>query len=82
MHFAIQKGIQASRSKIVYFKHNDTEDLERLLKLQQIEDKKVQKQSFFFYFTDYRLFWYLSSKTLFSFYSVQYVLLVFALIEC
>jgi len=43
VHFAIQKGIQASRSKIVYFKHNDTEDLERLLKLQQIEDKKVQK---------------------------------------
>jgi len=39
--FAIQKGIQASRSKVVYFKHNDTEDLERLLKLQQMEDKKV-----------------------------------------
>jgi len=43
VHFAIQKGIQASRSKIVYFKHNDTEDLERLLKIQQIEDKKVQE---------------------------------------
>jgi len=47
VYFAIQKGIQASRSKIVYFKHNDTEDLERLLKLQQIEDKKVQLVWFF-----------------------------------
>jgi len=46
VHFAIQKGVQASRSKVVYFKHNDTEDLERLLKLQQIEDKKVQKQCY------------------------------------
>lgn len=41
VHFAIQKGIQASRSKVVYFKHNDLEDLERILKLQQVEDKKV-----------------------------------------
>jgi len=52
VHFAIQKGILASRSKVVYFKHNDTDDLERLLKLQQIEDKKVQKQCFFLYFTN------------------------------
>jgi len=43
VHFAIQKGIQASRSKVVYFKHNDTEDLERLLKIQQTEDKKVRE---------------------------------------
>ena len=41
VHFAIQKGIQASRSKVVYFKHNDLEDLERVLKVQQVEDKKV-----------------------------------------
>ena len=43
VHFAIQKGIQASRSKIVFFKHNDTADLERLLKIQAEEDKKVSR---------------------------------------
>jgi len=45
VHFAIQKGIQASRSKVVYFKHNDVNDLERVLKLQQIEDKKNPKKA-------------------------------------
>ena len=39
--FAIQKGLVASRSLIKYFKHNDMEDLERLLLEQQKEDKKV-----------------------------------------
>ena len=39
--FAIQKGLVASRSQIKYFKHNDMEDLERLLLEQQKEDKKV-----------------------------------------
>lgn len=39
--FAIQKGLQASRSFIKYFKHNDMEDLERLLKEQELEDQKV-----------------------------------------
>ncbi|XP_032520382.2 serine palmitoyltransferase 1 [Danaus plexippus] len=29
--FAIQKGIEASRSNVKYFKHNDMKDLERLL---------------------------------------------------
>ncbi|XP_051539270.1 serine palmitoyltransferase 1-like isoform X2 [Myxocyprinus asiaticus] len=38
--FSIQKGLQASRSFIKYFKHNDMEDLERLLKEQEIEDHK------------------------------------------
>ncbi|XP_046870723.1 serine palmitoyltransferase 1 isoform X5 [Hypomesus transpacificus] len=38
--FSIQKGLQASRSFIKYFKHNDMEDLERLLKEQEIEDQK------------------------------------------
>lgn len=40
--FAIQKGLQASRSLIKYFKHNDMEDLERLLKEQELEDLKVR----------------------------------------
>lgn len=39
--FSIQKGLQASRSIIKYFKHNDFEDLERLLKEQEQEDQKV-----------------------------------------
>lgn len=39
--FSIQKGLQASRSFIKYFKHNDMEDLERLLKEQDVEDQKV-----------------------------------------
>ncbi|XP_062519443.1 serine palmitoyltransferase 1-like isoform X2 [Corticium candelabrum] len=36
--FAVQKGLQASRSLIKKFKHNDVDDLERLLKEQQKED--------------------------------------------
>lgn len=40
--FAIQKGLQASRSNIKFFKHNDMADLEHLLKNQEIEDQKVQ----------------------------------------
>lgn len=39
--FSIQKGLQASRSFIKYFKHNDMEDLERLLREQELEDQKV-----------------------------------------
>lgn len=39
--FSIQKGLQASRSIIKYFKHNDFDDLERLLKEQEQEDHKV-----------------------------------------
>lgn len=39
--FAIQKGLQASRSNIKLFKHNDMTDLERLLKEQETEDQKV-----------------------------------------
>ena len=41
VHFAIQKGLQASKSKIKYFRHNDTTDLERLLEEQSVEDVKV-----------------------------------------
>lgn len=42
VNFAIQKGLDASRSTIVYFKHNDVKDLERCLELQRIADEKVK----------------------------------------
>lgn len=45
MNFAIQKGIDASRSKISYFKHNDVNDLERLLKEQDAIDRKNPKKA-------------------------------------
>ncbi|XP_045868019.1 serine palmitoyltransferase 1-like [Meles meles] len=38
--FAIQKGLQASRSDIKLFKHNDMTHLEHLLKEQEMEDEK------------------------------------------
>ncbi|CAI4232504.1 unnamed protein product [Auanema sp. JU1783] len=44
-NFAIQKGIQASRSKIEYFNHNDMEDLERLLIKQAEWDAQHPKQA-------------------------------------
>lgn len=40
VNFAIQKGIDASRSKVFFFKHNDVNDLERLLKVQDAIDRK------------------------------------------
>nr|XP_033784843.1 serine palmitoyltransferase 1 isoform X2 [Geotrypetes seraphini] len=43
--FAIQKGLQASRSNIKYFKHNDMDDLERLLKEQEVEDQKNPRKA-------------------------------------
>ncbi|XP_007898228.1 serine palmitoyltransferase 1 [Callorhinchus milii] len=43
--FAIQKGLQASRSNIKYFKHNDMDDLERLLKEQEFEDQKNPRKA-------------------------------------
>nr|XP_021520163.1 serine palmitoyltransferase 1 [Meriones unguiculatus] len=43
--FAIQKGLQASRSDIKLFKHNDTADLERLLREQEIEDQKNPRKA-------------------------------------
>eukprot|EP00124_Ichthyophonus_hoferi_P000834 Ihof_evm4s35 gene=Ihof_evmTU4s35 len=39
--FAVQKGLQASRSSLRWFKHNDMEDLERVLKVQEEEDKRI-----------------------------------------
>lgn len=41
VNFAIQKGIQISRSTVKYFKHNDMADLERLMQLVQEDRKKV-----------------------------------------
>lgn len=43
--FHIQKGIDASRSKAFYFKHNDVNDLERLLKQQDAIDRKNPKKA-------------------------------------
>ncbi|KAJ3605016.1 hypothetical protein NHX12_027067 [Muraenolepis orangiensis] len=43
--FSIQKGLQASRSVIKYFKHNNMEDLERQLDEQQLEDQKNPRKA-------------------------------------
>nr|CAD7259610.1 unnamed protein product [Timema shepardi] len=40
VNFAIQKGLDASRSRIHYFKHNDMDDLEILLEQQAELDRK------------------------------------------
>lgn len=45
VHFAIQKGILASRSDVRYFKHNDANDLERLCKEQEAIDLKNPKKA-------------------------------------
>lgn len=45
VNFSIQKGIDASRSKTFYFKHNDAKDLERLLKEQDAIDRKNPKKA-------------------------------------
>ncbi|KAJ3280427.1 serine palmitoyltransferase component [Borealophlyctis nickersoniae] len=43
--FATQKGVQISRSNVKYFKHNDLEDLERVLKQVQADDIKNKKKT-------------------------------------
>nr|CAB3266547.1 serine palmitoyltransferase 1 [Phallusia mammillata] len=43
--FAIQKGLQASRSKIVFFKHNDMQDLEVKMQKQAERDKLDPKKA-------------------------------------
>jgi serine palmitoyltransferase len=43
VNFAIQKGVAISRSTIRYFKHNDMEDLEHILKEFQIGSAKVRR---------------------------------------
>jgi serine palmitoyltransferase len=45
VHFAVQKGLIASRSDVRYFKHNDLDDLERLLKEQADADLKNPKKA-------------------------------------
>lgn len=45
MNFAIQKGIDASRSRVVYFKHNDMRDLEKKLMEQHQLDLKNPKKA-------------------------------------
>ncbi|CAD6195855.1 unnamed protein product [Caenorhabditis auriculariae] len=45
VNFAIQKGLQASRSRVEFFKHNDMEDLERILKIQEEKDNKDPKKA-------------------------------------
>ncbi|ORZ34148.1 pyridoxal phosphate-dependent transferase [Catenaria anguillulae PL171] len=41
--FALQKGFQISRSKIVFFKHNDMNDLEHKLATIAAEDKRLKR---------------------------------------
>ncbi|KXN68820.1 serine palmitoyl CoA transferase subunit LcbA [Conidiobolus coronatus NRRL 28638] len=43
VNFAIQKGVQISRSSVKYFKHNDMKDLERILKEVETEDLKTKR---------------------------------------
>lgn len=45
VNFSIQKGIDASRSTVYYYKHNDMKDLERLLMEQQKRDEKNPKKA-------------------------------------
>ncbi|KAL1130252.1 hypothetical protein AAG570_013190, partial [Ranatra chinensis] len=45
VNFAIQKGLDASRSEIKYFRHNDTEHLEFLLKEQAGIDLKNRRKA-------------------------------------
>ncbi|XP_055596296.1 serine palmitoyltransferase 1 [Uranotaenia lowii] len=44
-NFAIQKGLDASRSRVVFFKHNDMADLERLLEEQAVQDRRNPKKA-------------------------------------
>ena len=47
VNFEIQKGLSGSRSKIVFFKHNDMNHLESLLEEQNKIDKKVSQYTIF-----------------------------------
>jgi len=44
-NFSIQKGLDASRSMINFFKHNDMEDLERILETTRQEDLKNPRKA-------------------------------------
>ena len=41
VHFGIQQGIRLSRSNVLYYKHNDMEDLERILR--QVQEKELRQ---------------------------------------
>ena len=41
VNFAVQKGVEASRSKVRYFRHNDMDHLQKLLEEQRQQDIKV-----------------------------------------
>jgi len=43
VNFAVQKGLEASRSDVRFFKHNDMKDLERLMEAQRTKEQKVCK---------------------------------------
>ncbi|XP_071522645.1 serine palmitoyltransferase 1 [Panulirus ornatus] len=45
VNFALQRGLEASRSRIVYFRHNDMKHLEELLEEQQRQDRKDPKKA-------------------------------------
>ena len=45
VNFAIQKGLDAAKSKVQFFKHNDLGDLERLLKERAAVDKRDEKKA-------------------------------------
>lgn len=45
IHYAIQKGVEASRSHVKWFRHNDIKDLERLLAEQDAIDRKNPKKA-------------------------------------
>uniref|UniRef100_A0A7S2D437 serine C-palmitoyltransferase n=1 Tax=Octactis speculum TaxID=3111310 RepID=A0A7S2D437_9STRA len=45
IHEAIQVGADLSRAKIVYFDHNDMQDLERKLEQVRSEDKRLRRDS-------------------------------------
>ena len=44
INFSIQKGVQISRSTIHYYKHNDMEDLELVLRQVTSDDGKSKKK--------------------------------------
>ena len=43
VHWAIQNGLQLSRSTVVYFKHNDMESLRNMLEKVTQENKRAKK---------------------------------------
>ena len=46
MHFAIQKGVQVSKSKTIWFKHNDMHDLEQKIVKAMDEQQKASYVNF------------------------------------